>query len=139
MALGDEARLIEHVGSTSVPGLAAKPIIDVVLAVVDSSAEAAYLPQLEAAGYEMKLREPDWYQHRLLTRTEPAVNLHVFSEGCEEIGRMIEFRNRLRQNTSDRDRYSELKTELAKSEWSTIQDYADAKSGLVADILGGAK
>lgn len=135
--LGNEARLIEHVGSTSVPGLAAKPILDVVLAVTDSSAEAEYVPQLEVAGYEMKLREPDWYEHRLLTRAEPKVNLHVFSEGCEEIERMIVFRDRLRESESDRARYSRLKSDLASVEWASIQDYADAKSELVEAILAG--
>jgi GrpB-like predicted nucleotidyltransferase (UPF0157 family) len=137
-SLGDEAHLVEHVGSTSVPGLAAKPIIDVVLAVTDSSVEAAYVPQLEDAGYEMKLRETDWYQHRLLTRDSPAVNLHIFSEGCEEIERMIVFRDRLRVNKADRDRYSKLKRELAEVEWPSIQDYADAKSELVKAILAEA-
>jgi GrpB-like predicted nucleotidyltransferase (UPF0157 family) len=135
--LGDEARLVEHVGSTAVAGLAAKPIIDIVLAVTDSVAEAAYVPRLEIAGYTVKLREPDWYEHRLLTRAEPAVNLHVFGEGCEEIERMIVFRDRLRTSPADRERYSTLKTELATVEWPSIQDYANAKSDVVMAIIAG--
>lgn len=136
--LGDRAKLVEHVGSTSVPGLTAKPIIDIVLAVTDSTGEEGYVPQLEAIGYVVKLREPDWYQHRLLTRLEPAVNLHVFGEGCEEVDRMIVFRDRLRQSPADRDRYSRLKSELALVDWPTVQDYADAKSDLIAAILAEA-
>lgn len=135
--LGEEARLVEHVGSTAVAGLAAKPIIDIVLAVTDSAAEAGYVPRLETAGYTVKLREPDWYEHRLLTRAEPAVNLHVFGEGCEEIERMIVFRDRLRTSPADRERYSTLKNELAAVEWPSIQDYANAKSDVVMAIIAG--
>jgi len=71
-ALGFRVLRIEHVGSTSVPGLAAKPIIDMVLGVDDSAAENAYLPALEAAGYALRIREPDWCEHRMFrgrTRT----------------------------------------------------------------------
>ena len=95
-ALGGQARLLEHAGSTSVPGLAAKPIIDIVLAVPDSSDEGAYVPALEAAGYVLRIREPDWYEHRLFKGPDTNVNLHVFSEGCEEIARMLAFRDHLR-------------------------------------------
>src|SRR6188508_1334122 len=85
-ALGDRALLLEHAGSTSVPGLAAKPIIDIVLAVSDSSDEDTYLPDLEAAGYVLRIREPEWYEHRVFKGPDTNINLHVFSEGCEEIG-----------------------------------------------------
>ena len=70
-ALGPRAVQVEHVGSTSVPGLAAKPVIDIVLVVADSAYEAAYVPDLEAAGYALQFREPDWYEHRFLTRSRP--------------------------------------------------------------------
>src|ERR1700683_4484384 len=63
--LGDQVLLLEHVGSTSVPGLPAKPIIAMLLAVADSAREDAYVPPMEAAGYVLRIREPDWYQHRL--------------------------------------------------------------------------
>jgi len=77
-ALGPVAVQVEHVGSTAVPDLAAKPIIDIVLVVADPADEGAYLPGLEAAGFEFWLREPAWHLHRLLKRQDPAVNLHVF-------------------------------------------------------------
>src|SRR5881392_1610350 len=80
-ALGENALLVEHTGSTSVPGLAAKPILDIVLVVADSTDEAAYVTSLEAAGYDLHTREPDWYEHRMLRGRDPAVNLHVFSQG----------------------------------------------------------
>lgn len=133
--LGPVALLVEHVGSTSVPGLAAKPILDVLLLVPDPADEAAYVPPLEAAGFLLHLREPDWHQHRLLKAHDPEVNLHVFAEGSEEAGRMLLFRNRLRASDEDRRRYEETKRRLAARNWDRVQDYADAKSDVVEAII----
>ena len=94
--LGDRVVRLEHTGSTSVPGLAAKPIIDVLLVVTDSADEAEYLPPLEAAGYSLRIREIDWYEHRMLKGPDTDVNLHVFSSGCVEIDRLLMFRDWLR-------------------------------------------
>ena len=134
-ALGERAVGLEHAGSTSVPGLAAKPIIDIVLAVADSADEGSYVPPLEAAGYELTIREPDWHEHRVLKGTDPQVNLHVFSGGCPEIDRMTAFRDRLRTTPGDRDLYERTKRELAQRTWKYTQDYADAKSKVVEEIL----
>lgn len=134
-ALGDRALLVEHCGSTSVPGLAAKPILDIVLAVADTVDEDAYVPDLEAVGYELTIREPDWFEHRLFKGTDPKVNLHVFSAGCEEIGRMLGFRDHLRADVSDRELYERTKRELATHDWPTVQHYADAKTTIVTRIL----
>src|SRR6476620_10172595 len=84
-ALGDRVLLLEHVGSTSVPGLAAKPKIDLLLVVADSADEPAYIPALEAAGYVLRVREPDWNEHRMFNGSDIDLNLHVFSVGCPEI------------------------------------------------------
>jgi GrpB-like predicted nucleotidyltransferase (UPF0157 family) len=130
---------LEHVGSTSVPGLAAKPRIDIVLAVPDSADEHGYIPALEAAGYVLRIREPAWFEHRLLKRTEPAVNLHVFSAGCPEIERMVAFRDRLRQDEADRRLYADAKRELARRQWKFVQSYADAKTAVVEEILRRAR
>ena len=89
-------QLLEHAGSTSVPGLAAKPRIDIMLAVPDSADEPSYVPALEAAGYVLRIREPDWYEHRVFKGPDTDVNLHVFSAGCPEIARMLLFRDWLR-------------------------------------------
>jgi GrpB-like predicted nucleotidyltransferase (UPF0157 family) len=137
-ALGDRARLLAHTGSTSVPGLAAKPVIDMTLAVPDSADEGAYVPQLEAAGYVLRIREPDWYEHRVLKGPDTKVNLHVFSEGCPEIDRMLLFRDWLRANEHDRDLYERTKRELAGREWTYVQDYADAKTAIVEEIIARA-
>ena len=138
-ALGDKLLRIEHVGSTSVPGLAAKPLIDVVLVVADSSDESAYVPELEAAGYVLRIREPDWFEHRLFKGPDTNVNVHTFSEGCEEIERMIAFRDWLRTHDEDRELYERAKRELAARDWKYVQNYADAKSAVVEEIIGRAR
>ena len=137
-ALGGAALQIEHVGSTSVPGLAAKPIIDIVLAVADSAQEDAYVPPLEAAGYALRVREPDWYEHRMLRGDGKDVNLHVFSAGCPEVERMLRFRDRLRSNAADRELYAAAKRELAARDWRHVQDYADAKTDVIDEIVARA-
>ena len=134
-ALGDDVRLLEHVGSTSVPGLAAKPIVDMVLAVPDSSDEASYVPRMEAAGYVLRIREPDWFEHRVFKGPDTNVNLHTFTEGCEEIDRMLAFRDRLRTNDADRELYERAKRDLAGRDWKYVQNYADAKTTVVAEIM----
>ena len=126
---------MHHAGSTSVPGLRAKPIIDIALVVPDTTDETSYVPQLESVGYSFRLREPDWFEHRLLRRDGPAVNLHVFPPHCIEVARMLAFRDHLRVNTTDRQLYESTKATLAEREWDTIQHYADAKDDVVADIM----
>ena len=137
-ALGERALAVEHVGSTSVPGLAAKPLIDIVLVVADSADEEAYVPSLEAAGYVLRIREPDWNEHRLLKGPDTNVNVHTFSDGCPEIKRMLAFRNWLRTHDDDRDLYLRAKRELATQEWKFVQNYADAKSAVVEEIVARA-
>ncbi len=138
-ALGDRALQIEHTGSTSVPGLAAKPIIDITLVVADSADEPAYVPALEAAGYVLRIREPEWYEHRMFRGQDPSVNLHVFSRGCEEIDRMVSFRDWLRRNEADRELYERTKRELTAQDWKYGQNYADAKTGVIREIIGRAE
>jgi GrpB-like predicted nucleotidyltransferase (UPF0157 family) len=121
-----------------VAGLAAKPVIDIVLAVADAADEAGYAAGLTAAGYELRIREPEWHQHRLFRDAAATVNLHVFSAGCAEIGRMLAFRDRLRASEADRRQYEGTKRALAEQEWRQVQDYADAKTAVVAEILARA-
>ena len=137
-ALGAKALCVEHVGSTSVPGLAAKPIIDIVIVVENSADEAVYLPALLAAGYVLRVREPDWHQHRMLRTPALDVHVHIFSSGCTEVARMLAFRNRLRNNAEDRLRYAALKRNLAKQDWPDMNDYARAKTDVVEQIIASA-
>lgn len=136
--LGARVIHLEHTGSTSVPGLAAKPIIDMTLVVPDSSDEAAYVPDLEAAGYVLRIREADWWEHRLLKGPDTDVNLHVFSAGCPEVERMVGFRDWLRTHDDERALYERTKRELAGREWRFMQNYADAKTGVVEEIMARA-
>lgn len=138
-ALGRLALRIEHVGSTSIPGLAAKPIIDILLVVADSADENGYAGALSATGYVLRIREPDWYQHRMFKGEDPIVNLHVFSEDCPEIERMLLFRDWIRSNPADCALYERTKRELARREWKYIQNYADAKGAVVEEIVGRAQ
>jgi len=138
-ALGCRALLVEHTGSTSVPGLLAKPIIDIVLAVYDSAQEAEYVPSLERAGYALYIREPGWYEHRMFQGPKPEVNLHVFSADCPEIDRMLAFRDWLRINAEDRELYARSKRLLAQQNWKYTQNYADAKTTVIEEILSRAR
>ena len=134
-ALGDRARRLEHVGSTAVPGLAAKPVIDIVLALADPADEPAWLPPLEAVGDVLRSREPDWHEHRPLGVAQGSVNLHVFGEGCPEVDRIVAFRDRLSSDPADLVRYEAEKRRLAGLPWRHVQEYADAKSAVVAEIV----
>ena len=137
-ALGAKALAIEHIGSTSVPGLAAKPIVDITVLVEDSSEEAAYLPALLAAGYILRVREPDWHEHRMLRTPEIDVHVHIFSAGCGEVTRQLAFRDRLRSDLEDRLRYETLKRRLAKEDWPDMDAYARAKTEVVEEITARA-
>jgi GrpB-like predicted nucleotidyltransferase (UPF0157 family) len=138
-ALGDKILQLDHVGSTSVRGLPAKPLIDINMVVADTTDEDAYVPPLEAIGYELRVREPDWYEHRLLRGFDPPVNLHVFNPGCEELERTVSFRDWLRTHPEDRDLYARTKRELAVKQWKYVQNYADAKSEVIEEILARAQ
>lgn len=137
-ALRGKALAIEHMGSTSVPGLAAKPIIDIVIFVEDSSEEAAYLPALVDAGYVLRAREPNWHQHRMFRTPELDVHVHIFSQGCVEVTRVLAFRDRLRANAEDRLLYESVKRKLAKEDWPDMNAYARAKTEVVEQITSRA-
>ncbi len=137
--LADRVRLLEHVGSTSVPGLAAKPIIDMLLIVDDSADEPAYVPDMQDGGYVLRIREPDWFQHRMFIREPPRTQIHTFSTGCPEIERMIAFRDRLRTHDDERLLYERTKRDLAARDWDYVQHYADAKGDVVEAIIARAE
>lgn len=140
--LGDTALQIEHVGSTSVPGLPAKPIIDILLVVPDSADEPSYVPAMEAAGYVLRIREPDWHEHRMFKGPDTNINLHVHGAGTLEIERMLRFRDWLRATDADRDHYANVKRELASRTWRHVQHYAEAKTAVIHEIMnrsGGSK
>jgi GrpB-like predicted nucleotidyltransferase (UPF0157 family) len=133
--LGKSALAIEHVGSTSVPELAAKPIIDILVVVEDSALEASYLHALVEAGYVLRVREPDWHQHRMFRTPDLDVHVHIFSAGCVEITRLLAFRDRLRSSAVDRSVYESVKRTLAQEDWPDMNAYAQAKSDVVEQII----
>ena len=138
--LGDRVVRIEHTGSTSVPGLAAKPIIDITMTVADVTDEPAWVPDLVAAGYRQVIRErePEWWDHAVLKGPDTNVNLHVFSAGCSELDRMAGFRDWLRTHDDDRKLYESTKRALASREWTYVQEYADQKTAVVEAIAARA-
>jgi GrpB-like predicted nucleotidyltransferase (UPF0157 family) len=137
-ALGEAALAIEHIGSTSVPGLAAKPIVDILLVVEDSSDEASYAPALESAGYVLRVREPDFHEHRMLRTAAKDVHVHVFSPQSPEIERYLLLRDHLRENEEDRELYARTKRALATRNWPSMQHYAEAKTEVIEGIIARA-
>jgi GrpB-like predicted nucleotidyltransferase (UPF0157 family)/predicted N-acetyltransferase YhbS len=138
-AIGDSASQIEHIGSTSVPSLGAKPIIDILLVVKNAAKEKDYLPSLEALGYVLRVREPDFDEHRMFRTPERDVHVHVFSEGSTEIARYLSFRDQLRRDESDRKNYEALKRELAARDWPHMDAYAEAKGEFIESIIAKAR
>lgn len=133
-ALGERVVSVEHVGSTSVPGLWAKPMIDVDLTVADSSDEPAWLPDLEAAGFELRVREPEWEEHRCLRGLDPMSTVHVFSTGAREPQRHRMFRDWLRTHEDDRTTYGDVKREVAARGFDDAMLYNNEKSWVVYEI-----
>ena len=135
-AIGPAARRIEHIGSTAVPGLAAKPIVDVLVTVADPDDEDAFLPALLAAGYELRVREPG---HRMVRPPARDANVHVWADGDDEVRRHLRLRDQLRASPADRELYAATKRELAARTWPSVDHYAQAKSAVIAEILGRAQ
>ena len=136
--LGDAAIRIEHIGSTSVPGLGAKPIIDILVVVLDSADEDACLPQMVRAGYELRVREPEFHEHRMFRTADRGVHVHFYSRDSPEIVRYLTFRDRLRSNADERRLYEDSKRRLATQSWADMNDYAAAKSEVIERIIAAA-
>jgi GrpB-like predicted nucleotidyltransferase (UPF0157 family) len=132
--LGGRVVAVEHIGSTSVPGLPAKPIIDIDLLLDDTAEEDRYLPALEAAGYRLVLREPWWYGHRMRVSPATDVNLHVWPQDAPEPIRHRLFRDWLRSHPDDRDRYAAAKRSIATATEDQPGDYSLAKNAVIDDI-----
>ncbi len=134
-ALGENCIGIHHIGSTSVPGLAAKPVIDMIPVVrdimkVDNSNNAMQQLGYEAKGeYGIAFRR--YFQKGAEYRTHHA---HVFEEGSPEIERHLKFRDWMRSHPSDLDAYAALKQELAKNHPNDIMAYCLGKEAFIADI-----
>jgi GrpB-like predicted nucleotidyltransferase (UPF0157 family) len=140
-ALGAKALAVEHVGSTAVPGLPAKPIIDIDLTVADSADEDDWVPALESVGFELVIREPWWHEHRCLTAEDPRCNLHVFSPDCPEPIRHIMFRDWLRAHPDDLLAYRNAKlaaAEAANAAGEHVMHYNARKQPVIRAIYDRA-
>lgn len=129
---------VEHIGSTAVPGLAAKPIIDLQLSVPDVDDEAAYLPALEEAGYQLRVRERAWH-HRMLRTPARDVHLHVCDAGSGWERRHLLFRDHLRAHPEDAEAYAAVKLELAGRQWPTMLEYTKAKDAVIERVTARAE
>ncbi|MCP2282248.1 GrpB domain, predicted nucleotidyltransferase, UPF0157 family [Promicromonospora umidemergens] len=127
---------VEHIGSTSVPGLAAKPIVDIVVAVPDITAEEEYLDELLAAGYELRVREPG---HRLVRTPTRDVHVHAYERGDAAVHEYLLLRDHLRTDADDRALYEGVKRALISQRWDDMNAYADAKSEVILAIKARAK
>lgn len=136
-ALGEAALDVEHVGSTSVEGLAAKDVIDIGLTVADPRDEDAYVPALARLGYVLTVREPSWHEHRCLRLADPRVNLHVFGPDCPETIRLRLFRGWLRTHPEDRQRYEDAKV-AAVPGGGSVMDYNGRKQQVIREIYDRA-
>jgi len=130
--LGSGALRIEHFGSTAVPGLAAKPIIDILVTVNDPDDDSRLIPLMASIGYQLRVREPG---HRMFRTPARDVHVHVWAQGDPEVERHLRFRDRLRACAEDRAAYEHLKRRLARQTWQDMNEYAEAKSHLIAQIL----
>jgi len=109
------------------------------LVVTDSANEEGYARDLEAVGYVLRIREVDWFEHRMFNGPDTEINLHVFSSGCPEIDRILMFRDWLRSNAADCDLYARSKLALGQQEWKYVQNYADAKTLVIEEIIARAR
>jgi len=138
-ALGDRILEIHHVGSTSVPGLPAKPVIDVDLVVADPADEPSYIPDLQAAGFVHTIRTPWWHEHRLVKSADPVAYVHIFGPDCPEVVRHLMFHDWLIEHPDERERYADAKRTAAaemnaRPGGGTGMDYNRHKEPVVRDI-----
>jgi len=135
-ALGARLGVIHHIGSTSVPSLGAKPIVDVAITVDDPDDEDAFIPVMEAAGFVLRVRERG---HRMLRTPTLDAHIHVYAHGAPEVDDYLLLRDRLRADEHDRLLYERTKRALAEREWNRVNDYADAKTPVITAILARAR
>ncbi len=134
-ALGNNCIIIHHIGSTSVPGLNAKPIIDILPVVKDIQEVDKATKEMEGLGYEAKgeygIAFRRYFQKSRNIRTH---NVHVYEEGDPEINRYLKFRDWMRSHEDDAQAYANLKVELAAKFPHNILQYCNGKDTFVASI-----
>lgn len=134
-ALGAVALRIDHVGSTSVPGLAAKPIVDVQVSVRDHAHEAAYVPAIEELGFVLRARDDQHRYFKPPPGSPRTHQIHVCSAGGDWERDHLLFRDYLRAHPARADEYGALKTALALKFGDDRVGYTDAKTSFILDAL----
>jgi GrpB-like predicted nucleotidyltransferase (UPF0157 family) len=136
-ALGDLVSRIEHIGSTSVPGMPAKPVIDIQVSLTSLAPRDAWRAPLVAAGYRYRL-DPSTIEHEFVHRDAHdgarLVNVHLCPSGSRWEARHLWFRDRLRSSESDREAYARLKRELAATHRRDMHTYADRKTTFIRGL-----
>ena len=135
-ALGPAALRVEHIGSTSVPGLAAKPILDVLVTVRSVEDEAAFVPPMEQAGFVLRVREPE---HRMFRTPARDAHIHLYEPDHPAVQAYLDLRDWLRLDSDDRELYARTKRELATRTWTDMNEYAGAKTDVITSILARAR
>lgn len=130
-ALGERVIAVEHIGSTAVPGLSAKPIVDILVVLRTAEDLAACAGSLETAAYSLRVREDG---HLMFRTPDRGVHVHIWTSSYD-VDRHVLFRDHLRTNRADRQLYERVKVQLARREWADTNDYAAAKSPVIAEIL----
>ena len=141
--LGEVSAKVEHIGSTAVNGLAAKPIIDIMVGLLDFSVADKLVTRIEALGYEyIKKYEDEMPFRRFFVKNLSGIRthqIHMVEIGSEFWARHLLFRDFLRQNPEVANRYAALKKQLAEREWGDVNEYADAKTEFIRSIENKAK
>jgi putative glutamine amidotransferase len=135
-ALGDVAVRVEHVGSTAVPGLTAKPIIDIQVSVDAMAPRDRFVEPLVELGYRF-VADPTDVEHEFLSRDVDGVRthqIHVCPAGSEWERRHLRFRDHLRTHPDDAAAYAELKRGLAADHPNDVFSYVDGKTSFIREI-----
>jgi GrpB-like predicted nucleotidyltransferase (UPF0157 family) len=135
-ACGDRLVGIEHIGSTSIPGLAAKPILDIMPLLVSFEEGFDIVPNMEGLGYEYKGEYGIPRRHYFVKGTPRTHHVHMYEADDDEVVRHLLFRDYLREYADTAAEYESLKRRLAAE--VPREDYPEAKTGFVAQVLARA-
>jgi GrpB-like predicted nucleotidyltransferase (UPF0157 family) len=137
--LGPVADRIDHVGSTSVPGLAAKPIVDIQVSVADLEREDDYVPACEATGLQLHSRDREHRYFRPPAGWPREVHLHVCTSGGDWERLHLLFRDFLRVSPQSCEAYAAMKRQAARDWRDDRLGYTEAKNDLILDLLAEAE
>jgi GrpB-like predicted nucleotidyltransferase (UPF0157 family) len=137
VALGETVVAVHHIGSTAIPGIDAKPIIDLLVEVKDITQVDGRRSAMESLGYEV-MGEYGIPGRRFFRKDNPegvrTHHVHIFNAGSAQVLRHLAFRDYLRAHADDAQHYSDLKRRLAAAYPTNIASYRDGKAGLIEEL-----